>query len=192
MRRGAFVEVVRALRAGQPVILPTDTAYALAADATQPAAIRRVQRLKGRAAKKPIALLATDRQQVERAFRLNTLERRLARRYWPGPLTLVLTPRPTRLATAALSPSGRVGVRVPRLPIVRRLLATLGRPVTATSANRSGERACYTVRAAQRSLGASIPALDIGWLPRRRVSTVCEVRRGSIRILRPGPIKPQL
>lgn len=178
------------LQTGGVLIAPTDTAYALAADARHPVAIRRVKRLKGRAATKPIALLAADQRQVEGFFQLTNAERRLAKSSWPGPLTLVLRPRRSAaLAVSALSRTGRVGVRVPRLKIARDLCRAVGAPLTATSANRSGQPACYTVLAARRSLGRNLKALDVGPLPRRPVSTIVAVRHGQLVVLRTGPVR---
>lgn len=175
------------LRAGGIAIVPTDTAYALAADATNVRAIRVVRRLKGRG-QKPIALLAADRAQVARFFNLSTAERRLARQFWPGPLTLVLTPRRAKLPVKALSPSGRVGVRVPTLAVARRLANLVSRPLTATSANRSGQGECYSVGAARRSLGVDVLAYDVGRLPKRKPSTVVELLGERVVVHRRGPV----
>lgn len=192
MRGTSVRQVASVIRQGGVAIVPTDTAYGLAADARNARAIGAVKRLKGRATNKSIALVAADVAQVRRFFHLPPAASRLARQHWPGPLTLVLRPRSGRLAVRALSPTGRLGVRVPAERHVRHLCAFVGAPLTATSANRSGLGECYTVRAARRSLGRLIPALDAGPLRRRRPSTVVRLDGARLTILRPGPITPRL
>lgn len=191
LERITVTAAARRLRRGGAVVIPTDTAYALAADARNAAAVEHVKALKRRAANKPIALLAADLKQVRGFFSLSPLEQRLAKRYWPGPLTVLARPRP-RLAHHALSRSGRIGVRVPRSAVAQRLCRLVGAPLTATSANRSGSRACYTVVAVRRSLGTAVPIIPARRLRRRPVSTVVAVKGGQLTVIRPGPITPRL
>lgn len=180
------------LAAGGVAIIPTDTAYGLAADARNPRAIGSVKKLKGRIGSKPIAVIAADVAQVRRFFRLPKRAAALARRHWPGPLTILLKPRARKLATRALSPNGWVGVRVPARAAARQLCAKVGAPLTATSANRSGARECYTVSAALRSLRGALPALDVGPLRHRAPSTVVRVTGASLDIIRSGPVRPRI
>ncbi len=190
MTRLTLREAVGLLRAGQPVVIPTDTAYALAVDARQARAVQMVKRLKGRADTKPIALMAASLRQVSAFFVLTSREHELALRHWPGPLTLLLKPRAGKLAHRSLTLTRRIGVRVPRRALTRQLARRLGAPLTATSANRAHRPPCYTVRAVLRSLQRPVPALNIGPLPRRQVSTIAVVAGKTIMILRPGPIHP--
>lgn len=192
MNRVGLGEAVRLLKQGQVIAVPTDTAYALAALATDAPAITQVKRIKGRDQRKPIALIASSVKQVESFFILTQAERRLAKRYWPGPLTILLRPRARRLAHQALSPTSRIGVRVPRFALARRLCRLVGAPLTATSANRSGTQACYTISEVQRSLGARIPILPVSRLRGRSVSTVVMLQRGKLTVIRPGPVQPRL
>lgn len=183
-----MAEVVRVLRSGGTAVVPTDTAYALAADATNWAAVARVKQLKGRAAGKPIAVIAASIAQVRRFFHLSKSAKRLATRFWPGPLTLVLLPK-TALARSGLSRSG-IGVRVPRNITARRIAQQLGKPITATSANRSGGATPYTPAAVVRQFRRTTPGLlfDAGSLPKRPVSTVVRLRASRIEVLRPGAV----
>lgn len=190
MKRVTVREAARVLQSGGIAVIPTDTAYALAADARNLHAIQAVHRAKRRTSKKPIALISSSLRQVEHYFSLTAAERRLARRFWPGPLTLILRPRLRRLATRALASGTGVGVRVPKHRTARRLAAAIGAPITATSANRAGAPACYTGLAALRSLGMALPVVGGQRLPRRPVSTIIRVRRNRIVIVRPGPIHP--
>ncbi len=192
LERITVTEAARRLRLGGAVVIPTDTAYALAVDARNAAAVQQVKALKRRAANKPIALLAADLAHVRKFFFLAPVEQRLAKRYWPGPLTILLRPRAHRLAHRSLTPTGRIGVRVPRSAVARRLCRLVGAPLTATSANRSGARACYTVVDVRRLLGTTVPIVPARRLHRRPVSTVVAVTRGQLVVIRPGPITPHL
>lgn len=192
MRATAVRRIASVIRQGGVAIVPTDTAYALAADARNAEAIAVIKRLKERAARKPIALIAADIAQVRRFFVLRGANARLARRYWPGPLTLLLRPLLRRLAVRALSPTSLIGVRVPARAATRRLCAIVGAPLTATSANRSGAGECYTARAARQSLRRSFHTLDAGRLRRRKPSTVVRVNGTHLTILRAGSVAPSL
>lgn len=183
-----MAEVVRVLRSGGTAVVPTDTAYALVVDATNRAAVARVKQLKGRAAGKPIAVIAASTAQVRRFFYFSNSAERLARRFWPGPLTLVLLSK-TALARSGLSRSG-IGVRVPHNATARRIAQRLGQPITATSANRSGGATPYTPAAVVRQFRRLQPDLlfDAGRLLKRPVSTVVRLRGKRIEVLRPGAI----
>lgn len=187
-RTRSVTEVVRVLRSGGTAVIPTDTAYALAADATNRAAVARVKQIKGRDANKPIALIAASTVQVGRFFHITLKARKLARRFWPGPLTIVLKPK-RALARSGVARDG-VGIRVPANATARRIAKLLGRPITATSANRSGGPTAYSPRAASRAFPRSKPDLlfDHGRLPERPVSTVVRLRGGRIEVVRPGAI----
>ena len=129
---------VDAIAAGQVVAFPTDTLYGLAANPFDPAGVAAVFALKGRGADQALPLIAADVDQVAQMATIDPIAMRLARAFWPGPLTLLL--RSTApLAAGVGSADGLVGVRVPDSDIGRTLAGLAGFPVTATSANRSGE-----------------------------------------------------
>ena len=144
----AVRRVVDALRDGKLVVLPTETVYGLAALASNSAAVERLIAAKGRPAGRPLALAISGADVLERfAPGVPTLAKRLARRLWPGPLTLVLdasdsTSELARLpetSKKAILPEGKAGVRVPRNAFVLKVLEALGEPIVLTSANLSGE-----------------------------------------------------
>lgn len=178
---------VRALRAGQLVIYPTDTLYALGARALDADAVARVGEAKGRPADKPFPLIAASEGQARALAReWPAAAARLAERWWPGPLTLVVPAR-AGLPAGVASPAGLVAVRVPRSAPARALASEAG-PLVATSANRSGGRAPTTCAAALAEVGvqASV-AVDAG--PGRDVpSTLVEVRGEDLRLLRAGAL----
>lgn len=135
----AAIEVAAAcIKAGGVVAFPTDTLYGLAADPRSGAAVRKVFAIKRRPPDQPVPLIASDPAAAERGARLTPLARRLAARFWPGPLTLIV-PAAAGIVEEVHQGSGRVGIRVPDHAVARALAAAAGGLVTATSANRSGE-----------------------------------------------------
>jgi L-threonylcarbamoyladenylate synthase len=180
---------IAALREGQLVVYPTETFYGLAADPFSDIAMRRLFELKGRDAGKAVALIASD---IESAFAIaaevSAGARRLAEVFWPGPLTLVLPSR-TGLNEALIGPGGGIGVRVSSHPTARALAAGLGRPITATSANISGEPPASTLSAARDVLGDKVRIyIDGGTLTGGAPSTVVAVDSNVPRLIRAGAI----
>jgi L-threonylcarbamoyladenylate synthase len=185
-----IADAVAALRAGELVVFPTETFYALGADPTQSKAMASLVRVKGRKPGNPIALIAADSGSAFAiADQIPSDARRLAERFWPGPLTLVL-PAHIGLNEALVGPNGGVGVRVSPHAIARSLAFALGGLITATSANLSGEKPARSVIEARRSLGTLISAyVDGGVLSSDAPSTVVEFGAdGHWRILRSGAI----
>jgi L-threonylcarbamoyladenylate synthase len=184
-----FEAACAALAAGELVVYPTETLYALGADARNPQALARLIALKGREPGKPIALIAADLAMVmELVQSFPTPALRLAQRFWPGPLTLVLPAR-AGLSEVLLNDSGGVGVRVPDHWIACQLSARLGSPLTATSANLAGGVPATTVKAARAALGDAVAAyLEGGELGRQAASTVVDFQGQRPRVLRAGPI----
>lgn len=156
----------RALARGSLVVVPTDTLYALAARATDPRAVERLFVAKGRPADRRVSVAVSSTVELETWGALSAAERRFARRELPGPWTMLV--RPSETARRALAPAvvggPRLGLRVPDHPLVRELARRLG-PITATSANRSGEPPARTLREARAALGRSV-ALYLDGPPR--------------------------
>jgi L-threonylcarbamoyladenylate synthase len=175
------------IRGGGVVGFPTETFYGLAADPRSPAAVGRLFALKGRDGAKAIALLAADFAQVEAVAELPADGRRLAQAFWPGPLTLVLPAR-GGLAPGVCSDAGLVGIRISSHPVARALAAGCGHAVTATSANRSGEPPA----AAAGEVATAMPDLSVivdgGPAAGGAPSTLVEVSRGQVTLVRPGAI----
>jgi L-threonylcarbamoyladenylate synthase len=174
-----------ALRAGRLVVLPTDTVYGVAADPRAPGGEERLCAAKGRDRDKPIPLLAADLAAVEAGGALlRGPERRLAGRFWPGPLTLVLDVRGAARRTE--------GFRVPACGVALALLRAAGGVLRVTSANMSGEPPALTAGAAAAALGAAVDlVLDAGPAPGGIASTVARVEDGRLRILRQGALAPE-
>jgi L-threonylcarbamoyladenylate synthase len=177
------------LARGGVVVYPTETFYGLGARALVAAAVARVASLKGREATKPIAVIVSDAAMVGHlARRVPELAERLMARFWPGPLTLVLPAR-AGLPAQLTAGSGLVGVRVSSHPVARALVAALGEPITATSANRGGEPPACDVATAERALGAGVDVyLDGGAVPGGAASTVVVVGDDAVRVIRAGAV----
>lgn len=183
-------QIVRAaeiLRQGGLVVFPTETFYGIAAAWDQPRALERLAELKGRDASKPIALSAADAGQVDPLVKdVSELARGLMARFWPGPLTLVLTAR-AGLHPCLVSADGGVGVRVSSHPAAAGLSRALGRAVTATSANLAGRDSPRRAADLDPALVRGVDlVLDLGPTPGGPASTVLDARLDPPVILRAG------
>ncbi|MGH7925865.1 MAG: L-threonylcarbamoyladenylate synthase [Candidatus Binatus sp.] len=179
---------IAALQAGELVVYPTETLYALGADAFSSKALRRLFDLKGREPGRPVGLIAANAAMAFSLAREIPLDaRRLADAFWPGPLTLVLPARDD-IASELAGPDG-VGVRVSPNPVARALSAGVGRPITATSANLSGEAPAITMQQARAALGGKVKVyLEGGKLTASAPSTVVAVNASGWKMIRVGAI----
>src|ERR687886_2122629 len=133
-QRDAIDEAAKWIVNGGVVALPTDTLYGLAVSPFRADAVARVFEVKGRSVERALPLIADDREAVEvHLGRLSPLAERLAARFWPGPLTLVVA-APAALARG-VTDTGTVGVRVPANDVARAIARACEMPITATSAN---------------------------------------------------------
>lgn len=179
---------IAALKAGQLVVYPTETFYAIGADAFSSAALRRLFRLKRREPGRPVGLIAADTAMAFSVAREIPIDaRRLADAFWPGPLTIVLPARGD--LAPELTGSDGVGVRVSLNPVARALSAGIGRPITATSANLSGKPPASTLDEARAGLREKVKVyLEGGNLAASAPSTVVAVNRSEWKIVRVGAI----
>src|SRR5262252_1418492 len=134
---GALRQILSFLRAGGVIAFPTDTAYGLGADPFNETAVRRIFEIKGRPDNKPILLLVNSIAMAQSVAHVSERALALAERFWPGPLTMILPARET-VPTSVTAGTGTIGVRWGNAPFANRLLDSLGQPITATSANRTG------------------------------------------------------
>ena len=185
-----LAEAAALLRAGRLVAFPTETVYGLGADATDPAAVAGIFAAKERPRFNPLIshVADADAALAEGAFDAQALC--LAEAFWPGPLTLVVPADPnTRVSDLARAGLSSVALRVPAHPAARALLADVGRPVAAPSANRSGRvsptRADHVIEDLEGRIAA---VLDGGDTPVGVESTVVACLGGVPRLLRPGGI----
>lgn len=178
-----------AIASGELVILPTETVYGLAADGGNPRAVAAIYAAKGRPSFNPLIVHVADLAGARRIARFNAQAETLAKAFWPGPLTLVL-PVADTVAVCDLARAGldTVAVRAPSHPLAHALLAQLGRPVVAPSANRSGRPSPTSLAAAVEETGAAAAlALDGGPCRIGLESTVVSLLDRP-RLLRPGAI----
>src|SRR5262249_19767115 len=175
------------LRRGEVVAFPTETVYGLGANALDEAAVRRVFEAKGRPANNPLIVHVTHAEQaVGLTGDWPEAAAKLAARFWPGPLTLVL-PRSPRVPDVVTAGGPTVAVRMPAHPVAFGLIRAAGVPLAAPSANRSGELSPTRAEHVLVSLGGRIPLiLDGGPTTGGIESTVVDVTGTPVRLLRPG------
>lgn len=187
----AIAEASRLVLAGEPVAVPTETVYGLAADATNASAVARIFAAKGRPSFNPLIVHVADLAAAEALGTFDDEARALAAAHWPGPLTLVVPLRAdsgiASLVTAGLS---SIALRVPAHPAMQALLAACNRPLAAPSANASGlispTRAAHVVA----SLGHRVALVIDGGATQRGIeSTIVAATGGPLRLLRRGPIE---
>jgi tRNA threonylcarbamoyl adenosine modification protein (Sua5/YciO/YrdC/YwlC family) len=183
--------VVKSLNAGNVVALPTDTFYGLAVDPVNLSAVDRIYEIKTRARHKPLSLLISEvAQAYELARSLDTAFDRLAEKFWPGPLTIIVKAG-GKLPLRVTANTGNLALRVPEAAIPRAIVARLGLPITATSANLSGLPECAYATAVREQLGDKIPLIvDGGPTARTMPTTIIDLSGGgnSWMILREGAI----
>jgi L-threonylcarbamoyladenylate synthase len=186
----AIAEAARLIAAGQPVAVPTETVYGLAADATNGEAVARIYAAKGRPSFNPLIVHVRDLAQATEIALFCDQAHALTERYWPGPLTLVL-PLRDGAPIAALVTAGlpTVAIRCPAHPAMQALLAATGKPLAAPSANASGRISPTRAAHVLASLGGRIPLIiDAGATAHGLESTIVALTGGPPRLLRPGPI----
>jgi L-threonylcarbamoyladenylate synthase len=178
---------VELLRAGQVIACPTETQTGLLADALDPAAIERVRALKGRAASEPIGLIVPSLEvALEVALELSPLAQQLAAKHWPGPLTLVVRARPH--VPAAVTRAGTVALRVPGESPAQHVVQAFGGPLTATSANLSGQPPLEREDQLRAAFGAGLAAIVPGKPPGGAPSTIVDATGDVPVVLRAGAI----
>lgn len=181
-------KAVEYLRSGGVIIHPTDTCYGLAADITNPEAVAQVAKLKKMSLEKPISVLVADFEMLRKYAVLDGKAEEIARKYLPGSLTLLL---PKRKEMPAFYANGNtfVGVRYPNHNLALTLAKKMGRPITTTSANITGEIQAYkTAEVIQYFGDAEVLFLNGGDLEFKSPSTILKCVEGSCEIVRQGDL----
>ena len=189
MTRGSLGEAVAVLNRGGLVAFPTETVYGLGADASNPAAVARLYRVKGRPADHPVIVHLGDAGQLLRWARdIPASATQLAARFWPGPLTLVLK-RAAGVGDYLTGGQDTVGLRVPGHPIALELLRQFGGGIAAPSANKFGRISPTTAEHVRSDLGDEVDLiLDGGPCEIGIESTIVDLSGGRVVLLRPGRI----
>ena len=174
---------------GGVIALPTDTVYGIAASLTHPAALERIFEIKGRDLTKTLPILVASPEELAHlATGLDERVSLLLDRFWPGPLTMVVTAAPG-LPSAVVAPDGTIGVRMPNHSLAIEVIAKAGDAVACTSANRSGMPPARTSAEVAATIGRAIDlTLDGGIAPGGVPSTVLAIRDGQPVLLREGAI----
>jgi len=184
-----LAQLARHLRAGGLVAVPTETVYGLAGDATNRAACRRIFSAKRRPRADPLIVHIASIRDLARIAHPNPAALRLARKFWPGPLTMVL-PKAAVIPDEATAGLPSVAVRLPSHPLFRRLIRLAGRPLAAPSANPFGYVSPTTADHVRRNLGSRVPfILDGGPSKIGLESTIIDLRNPARPVLlRPGTV----
>ncbi len=189
----AIAKAVNVLKKGGLVIFPTETVYGIAADATNPKAIKKLNSYKKRPVGKPYSVAVTDQIMAEKYVSLNTAAKNIYKEFLPGPVTVVSYGK-HKLAKGVESETGTLGIRISSYPLVTQMVKALGVPITATSANASYMKRPYRVSDVLDNISKKQKKLidlivDGGVLPRNEPSTVIDTTLDDPVVLRQGGIK---
>ncbi|MBI2547626.1 MAG: threonylcarbamoyl-AMP synthase [Candidatus Aenigmarchaeota archaeon] len=177
------------IKKGGIVIYPTDTLYGIAANALSKKCVVNVYKIKGRKFTKPLSVAFHSLQQAKRYVKFDKVSTELARKFLPGPLTIIL-PMKYKFPKELTGGSKSVGVRLPDNKIALEMIRECGFPVTSTSANVSGNGDPITAEDAVNQVGDKVDMiLDGGKCRHSKPSTIVDASSGKIKILREGAIK---
>jgi L-threonylcarbamoyladenylate synthase len=172
---------------GGLVVYPTDTVYGLGCDPFNVKAVKRVFRVKGER-KKPLPILACSVADLEKIARLSDVARKIAAKFWPGPLTVIVPKKPA-LPDIVTNDLDSVGVRVPKHDMAIQLIRLSDGLLVGTSANKTGQKPACTASEALEQLGEEVDVvLDGGKALLEKPSTVADLTTEELKILREGPV----
>ena len=183
------------LSAGGVVMHPTETCYGLAVDVFNDRALQKLYELKRMSEDKPVSIMVASVEEARDFVEFSDLAERIAEKFWPGPLTLVL-PRKKTLPDFFNPGIETVGVRVPYNEFCLELLKQYGKPLSTTSANISGEKEVYRVEDYLKQVEGSELKPDLiidgGELPKKKPSTVLEILNEDVKFLREGELAEEI
>ena len=184
-------KAVQVLRQGGVIAFPTETTYGIGCDPRDARAVRRIFRLKVRDQGNPLLLVASSFAQAESVAIIDEANRDIAKKHWPGPLTLILPVRNDAEIARGAAVAGTVAVRVSSSEIVHRLTHAFGFPIVATSANKSGKSEARSADEVREIFGERLDLIiDAGRLPKRRPSTVAKISPdGKVHVIRKGAVR---
>ena len=186
---------IKYLQEGKAVVYPTDTAYGLGVDATNLKAVKQLYKIKGRSFKKPVHVVINGLAMAKKYAKFDRVAEKLFKKFWPGPLTLVLESRiwNTEYGKILSAGAATIGIRVPNNRFALELVKRFGKPITATSANISGGKTPYTIQDVlsqfQDKKYQPDLCVDAGKLPFIKPSTIVSFdEKGKLKVLREGPL----
>ena len=181
-------QAAKTVKNGGLVVYPTDTVYGLGCDPFNVKAVEKVFKLKGERKSKPLPILASEMKAVEKIAHMNEDAKKIAKKHWPGPLTLVVPKKPT-LPSVVTCNLESVGVRIPNHKVALQLIALCDGLLVGTSANKTGEKPSKTAQEAARQLGEEADIiLDDGPSPLGQESSILDLTEREPKILREGTI----
>lgn len=188
---GTITQAAAQARAGNLIVIPTDTLYGLACDAFNSAAVRAIYAAKQRPFNKPIPILLADSSDLDRIVgTVPDVARSFINQFWPGPLTLLLPKHPD--LPAEISNNDSVAVRIPDSRVGREIIRAAGGALAVTSANLSGQAPAETAVAALNQLAGWVTAVvDDGPSPHAAASTILDCTGDELKLLREGPISAE-
>ncbi len=192
-------KAVELIKRGNIVVFPTETSYGLGCDAANQEAVNKIFKIKGRAGDKPLLVVVPTVAMAKKYLVWNNLLERLAKRYWPGAVTVVgkqnqkLNIKYQKLSNGVIFENSTVALRVTDSPIPKFLSAKLGRPLVATSANIADAGDAYNAREIikifQKRKYKPDAVIDGGVLPHRPPTTMVSVVGGKLKVVRQGEVK---
>ncbi len=183
-------EIVATLKAGELVVFPTDTLYGVGADPFNESSVKKVFIAKNRPFDMPLSIAVSNEKMMESVAVLNDPARRLIRKFFPGPLTIMLTKKPS-IPDILTAGSNLVGIRIPDHPLAIRLIDRFG-PITATSANLHSHPDPVEASLPQKDLKGHIQiCIDCGKTKYNAPSTIVDVSDGMVELIRKGVISQE-
>jgi L-threonylcarbamoyladenylate synthase len=190
LSEGEMEEVLGALKAGELVVFPTDTLYGIGADPFRESSVKRVFVAKNRPFDMPLSIAVSNEKMMESVAVLNDNARKLIRRFMPGPITIMLTKKPT-IPDILTSGSNQVGIRIPDHPIALAIIDKFG-PITATSANLHSQKDPVDATIPKRDLRDHLRiCIDCGKTKCAAPSTIIDVSDGEVEVIRKGVISQE-
>lgn len=188
---GKISQAIKRLSEGNLICFPSETVYALAADATNSSAVQKIYQVKGRKQQTPLSLMVASIVAAKEYVVFNTQAEKLAMSFWPGPLTLVLPvrePRPSTISTLVNGGMSTLGIRIPNHPVAQDILQAFSKPIVATSVNPTGQPSATSVEEVRHYFKD-----DIFIVPGEKsllslASTVVDMTCSPFKILREGSV----
>jgi len=196
LKKESAIKIIRrtvaVLNKGGIIIYPTETCYGIGADATNQEAIKKVLEFKGKRKNKPILIAVADQKMAADYVQINEIAENYYQNFLPGPVAVVSKSK-SKVAPGIESANRTVGIRIPDYPLILKIIAAFGKPITSTSANTTGKKTPYSLAdiqkyTSQKKLDLIDLFLDAGELPLRPPSTVVDTTMNEPTILRQGEI----
>ncbi len=182
--------LAKVIKTGGLAVYPTDTLYGLAADPFNDSAVKKVFLVKNRPFDMPLSVAVADMRMMESVAVLNDAAKKLINRFLPGPLTIMLTKKPS-ISDLLTSGDNTVGIRIPDHPLALKLIKHVG-PITSTSANQHSQPDPTSIEMAKKDLGTTVDIyIDCGKTRYSAPSTIVDVSEGDVEIVRAGVISKE-